>query len=139
MKQKFQRNLNSLERITHFIQAFVRQYRLTEDIKFAVELVVEELFTNMIKYYPESNAEIAIDLTKSKDKLILTLTDFNAHPFDITHVPEYDTAAPLNKRPIGKLGIHLIKKYMDDIHFEYQNKMTKLTLVKYLRDLHVRN
>jgi serine/threonine-protein kinase RsbW len=137
MKEKFQRNLNSLERITQFIQSFVRQNGLSDDIKFAVELVVEELFTNMIKYYPESNAEIVIKLTKSKEKLILTLTDFNIHPFDITRVPEYDTAAPLDKRPIGKLGIHLIKKYMDDIHFEYQNKVTKLTLVKYLRDLHV--
>lgn len=139
MREKFQRNLNSLDRITHFIQSFIRQYRLTNDVKFAVELVVEELFTNMIKYYPESSAEIAIDLTKIKDKIILTLTDFNTLPFDITQVPEYDTTAPLDKRPIGKLGIHLIKKYMDDIQFEYQDNVTKLTLVKYLRNLHVRN
>ncbi|MEJ2634792.1 MAG: ATP-binding protein [Calditrichia bacterium] len=139
MKKKFQRDFSSLEQMCSFIQSFVHRNGLNEEIRFAIELVVEELFTNMLKYCPGCMGDIEIGLSKRKNEIVLTVKDFNSQPFDPTQAADYDATVPLSKRPTGKLGIHLIKKYMDDINCEYKNNMNKLTLTKILRKTHVRN
>lgn len=128
MQKKFKRDVNSLESIYKFITEFVARNKLDAALIFSINLVLEELFINMVKYHPENPNEILIELAKYPDKIAVTLTDFDVDHFDIGQVEEYDRTQSLNDRPVGGLGIHLVKKIADRIDYEYKNRTSKIKL-----------
>jgi anti-sigma regulatory factor (Ser/Thr protein kinase) len=76
-------------------------------------------------------------MSRKKDRIILTFTDFNVEKYDINQTEKYDTHQPLKERPVGKLGIHMVKKLMDKVEYRYKNHNSTITLVKYVRDGYV--
>lgn len=137
MHTKFKRNIGSLEEIYRCIIAFIKQNDLDDAMLFTINLVIEELFVNMVKYNPDSSSDILIDLIKENKKIVITLIDTNAEPFDITQFKTYDHTQSLEERPIGGVGIHLINKMMDKVDYEYKDGNSIITLTKYLEDKHV--
>jgi len=53
-------------------------------------------------------------------------------PFDPTQAPVVDTSLPLEKKPIGGLGIHLIRRAMDEMSYRRQANRNVLRMVKRL-------
>jgi anti-sigma regulatory factor (Ser/Thr protein kinase) len=98
---------------------------------------VEEIFTNMVKYNLKSKKEISVELSKKGENLFITFTDCNGKPFRLESSAPYNTGLPLEERPVGKLGIHLVKKYIDDIQYEYTDGRSTITFKKKLKDTHV--
>lgn len=133
MEKKFKRNINSLENIFEFLGEFVARHKLNKSISFAINLAVEELFTNMVKYRVGNPHEILIELKKDTNKVIVALTDYEVEPYDIKQAKAYDPTQPLEDREAGGVGIHLVKKFMDDIDYEYQNGTSKITLIKIIK------
>ena len=134
MGKKFKREINSLDQVFEFVNNFVRSKRIDESILFSLSLVVEEIFTNMVKYNSQSNEDILISLKKLESRLIVTLTDFDAEPFDITKTKEVDVRQPLENRKVGGLGIHLVKRMVDKLSYEHKGRESKVTLIKYLEN-----
>ena len=129
MNKKFPRNLDSLENIYGFITGFVSIAELDKHLHFQIDLVVEELFTNMIKYDHDKLGGIELKLERRNNRLIITMTDFNVHRFDPTRTQPYNINSDLKSRPVGKLGIHLIKQIVDRIEYCYldNNSIIKMT------------
>ena len=96
-------------------------------------LVIEELVTNCIKYGYDDSAEhiIEIELKLSANEMKLTVTD-DGHPFNPLELPEPDTNLPVEDRPIGGLGIHLLRKMSDHIDYVRDDGKNRLTLRKSL-------
>jgi len=136
MQAEFNRDIESLKDIFSFIQSFMDKEKLDQDLESPLNLVIEELFTNMLKYNPGNKKKIEIDLKKEDDRISIILTEFDVEPFDIRTVAEYNARQELKKRPEGKVGLHLVKKYVDDIDYEYNNRISKIRLIKNLRTLH---
>jgi anti-sigma regulatory factor (Ser/Thr protein kinase) len=132
MEKKFKRELSALDDIFAFINEFMNTNKIDEAAGFAINLAIEELFTNMVEHNPRGAKDISIGLEREKNKLIITLIDFDAAPFDITKTKEVDTNQALEERPIGGLGIHLVKKMVDEIKYEYVNRESKIILTKNL-------
>lgn len=132
MDKKFKRDLNSLDGIFKFINEFSAKTGLDESVVFTINLVVEELFTNIVKYTSENSNEILLQLKKNEDDLIIHLTDFDVDPFDITKTAEVDTKQSLEERRVGGLGIHLVKQMIDKIEYEYKDRQSKIILIKHL-------
>lgn len=132
-QKKFKRHINSLEIIFDFIGEFVARHKLDESISFAINLAVEELFTNMVKYHADNPHDILIDLSKDANKVIVALTDYEVAPYDIKQAKVYDSTQPLAEREAGGVGIHLVKKFMDKIDYEYQDGTSKITLIKIIK------
>ena len=132
MQNEFKRDINSLKQIFLFVKFFISEEQLDTDIISPINLVIEELFTNMVKYSSDNPNKILLELTRDIDQVTIVLTDFDVEPFDIRHATEYDTNQTLKKRPIGKIGLHLVKKYVDDINYQYRERTSKITLTKYL-------
>lgn len=132
MQRRFPRSLDSLEKIFDFVEAFFQTQSIDESHSLAVNLIIEELFTNMIKYSKESTEDVSIELDTGKEGLVITLTDFDVEPFDITQTKEVDIDRPLEERTPGGLGIHLVKKMTDSISYEYKDRQSKITLIKRL-------
>jgi len=134
MDKKFKRDLNSLDGIFKFINEFSAKTGVDESVVFTINLVVEELFTNIVKYTSESTDEILLELRKNENKLIIYLTEFDVEPFDITKTAEVDTQQSLEERRVGGLGIHLVKQMMDKIEYEYKDRQSKIILTKHLEN-----
>ena len=132
MAKKFKRDLKSLDEIFKFINEFSAKTGVDESVVFTINLVVEELFTNMVKYTSENSNEILLELKKNADDLIIHLTDFDVDPFDINKTAEVDTKQSLEERRVGGLGIHLVKQMMDKIEYEYKDRQSKIILIKHL-------
>lgn len=132
MEKYFRRATNSLEGIFAFLQEFATAEGLDESVTYVMNLVVEELFTNMVKYSPNGSAEIPISLTLDADRLIMRLVDRDVAEFDITKAKKANTELPLEERKPGGLGLHLIKHMVDEIEYQYRDSSSVITITKKL-------
>lgn len=134
MENTFKREIESLDKIFDFITDFSEQNDLDTGIVFTLNLIIEELFTNMVKYHISNPHKVFISLIKNEDILTIVMIDYDVEPFDPTKVKEYDENMPLEDRTPGKLGTHFLKKMMDTIEYEYKDRKSKITLTKNLRN-----
>ncbi len=137
MDKKFKRDISSLDDIFQFIAKFITSNKINDANSYYLNLAIEELFTNLVKYNADIPDPILIDLSKTSDSLVIEITDKSDKPFDINKAAEYDTKQSLEKRPIGGVGLHLIKKMFDETKYEFHDKRSKITLVKFLRGTNV--
>ena len=97
-------------------------------------LVIEELVTNCIKYGYDDDAAghiIEVEMELSATELVLTVTD-DGHAFNPLALPEPDTSQPVEERPIGGLGLHLLRKMADRMDYARADGKNRLTLRKSL-------
>lgn len=132
MEKLFKRTFESLEEVFDFLDAFVKANGIGRDAAYTINLAVEELFTNMVKYNPDNANDISISIQRTNNDLSVTLLDSDAEPFDITQTAEVDITQTLAERRAGGLGIHLIKKMVDHLEYEYNNRQSRITLIKRL-------
>jgi len=94
------------------------------------QLALEEACTNVAKYaYPGKDGTIHIVARVHGDRLVLIIED-EGIPFDPTTHIMARSQADTKDRPVGGLGIHLIRCYVDGMSFEFLDGKNALTLVK---------
>ena len=130
MERRFGRTMGVLEDIFAFVAGFAAQNGLSDSVAFKLNLAIEELFVNMVKHNPGGCQDVLISLARDADRLIISVTDFDVEPFDITKADAYDKDQPLDKRPVGRLGIHLVKSLVDGINYQYTDRQSRITLIK---------
>jgi anti-sigma regulatory factor (Ser/Thr protein kinase) len=133
MRKNFKRALSALEEVFLFLDDFAANNDLDPATILNIRLVVEEMFTNIIKYSTSSQKKITIDISLTGQVLQLQLIDKDGQPFDPTRSGEYNSKQTLEERPIGKVGLHLVKNLTDDISYEHKNGQTILTIKKLLK------
>jgi len=137
MEESFRRELGSLESIFAFLQRFAARHGLDESVCYTLNLVVEELFTNMVKYSPDGHPRIVIMINREDERLVIRLRDRDVERFDITRVDTGVVEQPPELRRPGGLGLHLIREMVDEIHYQYENRESRITIVKNLEERHV--
>ncbi len=131
MQRSFKRTLASLEPMFEFTGDFAGRHRLGDDDRFALNLVVEELFTNMVKYGGGAD-EVSIDLDVLDGDLSILMIHAGADRFDPTSSGEVNPESPLEKRMPGGIGLHLVRNVMDSVSYEYRDGAAHLRLTKHL-------
>lgn len=104
------------------------------DLAFSVNLCLEELITNVIVHGLKGAADrfMQVQLIISDDWLEILLRD-DAPRFDpFMQAPEPDLDLNINERPIGGLGVHMVKKLMDEVHADYDGAGNVIVLRKRL-------
>ena len=123
--------INELTRVAGFLEKLGEEWGFPMTLILSLNLVLEEALTNIILYGfdDERTHTIEICFNKNGDKLSITIID-DGHVYDPTLKAEPDITLSSEERPVGGLGIFLIKKIMDKV--EYKRKMDKnyLTLSK---------
>lgn len=134
MEKTFPRNIDSLDSIFAFIDQFFAGEAINPGLRPVINLTVEELFVNMVNYNQGGDAEIRIRMERSDGELVASLTDFNVERFDPTQRPDVDITLPLEERMPGGLGIHLVRKMVDSLDYEYANRESTITIRKALQE-----
>lgn len=104
------------------------------DLAFSVNLCLEELITNTILHGLKGAADrfIHVQINISDEWLEILLKD-DAPPFDpFMQAPKPNLDLDVNERPIGGLGVHMVKKLMDDVHADYDGSGNLIVLLKRL-------
>ena len=97
----------------------------------SLNLALEEAVVNVMSYaYPsETMGSVNIEAIANERLLKFIISDWGT-PFDPTAEKEVDTTLSAEDRPIGGLGIHLVRQIMDSINYERTDGMNVLTLCK---------
>lgn len=130
MHKNFVRSYDSLKEIYNFTEAFFQAENVAEATRYPVHFAMEELFTNMVKYNPGNNHDIRLQVEKNDDHVTVTITDFDVEAFDVTAARRVDTESPLADRPVGGLGLHLIRHMVDTLNYHYANRQSQITFTK---------
>ena len=131
MSAEVARDIAALPEVMQLVDAFFATTAADPTVRFPIELALEEVFMNVVKYNSVGKGRIRIDLGIDAQDVVVSVTDFDAPRFDpVKDAPEVDTAAPLDRRDPGGLGIHLVKKMMDRIEYSHRNRTGTITLHK---------
>lgn len=129
MEQKFKRSFDELKNIVTMTEALFQQEGLQPELRHVVDLATEELFVNMVTYDTETDKEILIQMKPHDHGVEVSLTDYDVERFDPTSAGPVDIDAPLDERTPGGLGLYLVLKMVDSIHYEYRNRQSKITFI----------
>lgn len=122
-------NLDSLELITASVEEIGEKEDWEPDLTFKINLVLDELTTNIVKY-GGLVSEIEISLC-SEDKVVTVEIIDNGRSFDpLTDAPEPDIDAPLSERRIGGLGVYFVRSMMDDLQYRREHGKNHLAFTK---------
>ncbi len=105
---------------------------LSPKVLYALNLVLDEWLTNLISYAyePDTRHVIHVVLHAGDDKVVLEVKD-DGTPFNpLTQAPEAPTTGTVEDRPIGGLGLHLLKSLMDEVNYESIEGWNTLRLTK---------
>lgn len=132
IERRFRREFRSLEPIVSFVNEFLGAHGIREDEAFDVHLIIEELFTNMVKYSRESQEDIAIGLDWVPPVLTVRLRDFDVSAFDVTrHMPR-DLDRPIEERRRGGLGLRIVREIADGLDYHWADRVSTITVTKRL-------
>ena len=134
MEREFKRELSALDEIFRFTDEFASACKLSEDLIYSVQLVVEELFTNFVRHNQGGRERIWIALDREASRLMIRLKDFDVPPFQ-PRISDFPSAqSPLRERKAGGLGLPLIANRVDDLRFEHANGELCVTAILHMED-----
>lgn len=101
------------------VRLFLNGHGVDNNAIYAIEMVIEEIATNAIKYsfISAEKGTITIEASATPSQVDLIMED-SGDAFDPTEAPDPDVNRALEDMPIGGLGIHLVRELTDG--FEYQ-------------------
>jgi serine/threonine-protein kinase RsbW len=132
MKRRFEKSTRSLAELFSFLEEGLAAENAGPRVGYAVNLAVEELFTNMVRHSPGGRNEVTIDFEREGDRILVTMVDEGVDEFDVTRKPDADTSLPLEKRQVGGLGIYLVKHMVDEVRYRHENRSNIITIMKRL-------
>ena len=88
----------------------------------------------MVKYSPGGDAFVRMDMAAIAGGVEVALTDYDVEHFDVTKAPDVDIGMPIERRKPGGLGLHLIRRLVDSMDYEYakESRQSRITFRKTL-------
>jgi len=130
MERRFQRDLSSLPELSRFVADFLTHHGLSPSNAYDLDLILEELFTNVLKY-GSGKDEVLVGLTRDDSMITIAVREFDAaKAYDITRAPEPDLTRPIADRKVGGLGIHMVRQLAETIRYEYKDRVSTTTITK---------
>ncbi len=124
-------SLDELDQLCQNLETFGKKFGLSKKLIFEINLALDELFTNIISYGFKDNQEhtIKVTLTPQNDELCLCIED-DGKPFNPIDFETPNVSCSVEECKIGGLGIHIMKKLMDEVCYERCGDKNVLNLKK---------
>jgi anti-sigma regulatory factor (Ser/Thr protein kinase) len=127
MQKEYERSFDEISAIVADTEQFFEDENIDPSLRMKVDLSLEELFVNMVTYDTETDRNILIEMNPVKNGIEVRITDFDVDRFDPTEARDVNVDAPLIDRIPGGLGLFLVLKMADSIHYEYQDRASTIT------------
>ena len=119
-----------LEEIIALTEGELEKVDCPMKIMVQISIAVEEIFVNIAHYaYPDGNGTMTYKLETDTSSVKITFIDAGI-PFDPLSKPDPDISLSADERPIGGLGIYMVKKSMDDVRYANVDGKNILTICK---------
>jgi anti-sigma regulatory factor (Ser/Thr protein kinase) len=121
------------QRLLNELETFARTHDLAATVRQAADLALEEHLTNVIRYgYEGAQLQpIVVRFELERGYFAIEVAD-EGKPYDPLKRPDVDTSIPLEDKPVGGLGIYLIRKFMDEVKYRREGNKNILTMRKRL-------
>lgn len=122
IRRAFARTFDSLPQMVEFTAELFARLAIDPRHRPTADLVIEELFTNMVKYGTGSAMPVELAFEPLPRGVRIVLVDRDVDAFDIRRSREVDIHAPIEERVPGGLGLHLIRRMASSIDYDYDPK-----------------
>ncbi len=124
---------SELQRLASELERFAQNHRIPEPDVHAVSLSLDEVITNTIAYgYDDQGAhDIRVRLTLANGRLSAEVED-DGRPFNPLTAPKPDLTSGVEDRPVGGLGIHLVRSLMEQVDYHRESGKNHLIMSKRL-------
>jgi len=129
---QFAAKFEFLDEIRDYVGNIARESGFGNKDVYNIQLATDEAASNIIEHAYENRSDGILELSCSvqADTIKIILID-HGEPFDPSEIPLPDLKADLADRKIGGLGIFLMRKLMDEVHYESNaDKSNTLTMIK---------
>jgi len=111
-------HLRELPKMAEQVSAWCEENAVPAAAAFHVNLALDEIVSNVIRYgwNDAGEHEIHVRLSRTKDEVRIEVED-DAAPFNPLEVPAVNVNLSVEERPVGGLGIHLVRQVMDDLDY----------------------
>jgi sigma-B regulation protein RsbU (phosphoserine phosphatase) len=124
-------DIATIPQLNEFIDTVAEEVGLDMSLTMSLNLALEEAVVNVMDYaYPEGQrGDVDIEVTADQQWLTFVISD-TGMAFDPTAKEDVDTTLSAEERPIGGLGIFLVRQLMDVIDYKREGNKNVLTLRK---------
>jgi len=121
--------VDEVPRLVTAVESFGASAGLSDALRFRLMLALDEVVTNIVRHAVDDDDvhEITIAIAADCGVVTVVVTD-GGRPFDPHTVPPADVHAPLEHRPIGGLGMHLVRSLAQDMTYQRMDDRNVLTL-----------
>lgn len=128
-----QNELSELDRLHAIVENFGKVHDLQKKTIFEINLVLEEIFTNIVSYGHGDEKQHQVQFfLECDDKSIRALIEDDGVAFNLLEAEPVELNTGLDKRSVGGLGIHLIRNTMDEVTYKRVGAKNVVTLRKNL-------
>jgi len=124
--------VDNLDQVLDFVNGVLEENDCDMKTQVSIAVSVEEIFVNIASYAyapGEGSATIELEILKDPRALSIVFKDSGV-PYDPLAKKDPDITLSAEERPIGGLGIYMVKKSADRISYEYKDNQNILTFVK---------
>ena len=124
---------SEIARVNAAFAAFADAHALAASVRRSVHVAIDELLSNTIMhgFTGREGGEVTVEAVLRADRVCVTLTDDGA-PFDPLAEAAPDTTLTAQERRIGGLGIHLVRRIMDEVSYQRQADRNVVVMTKRL-------
>lgn len=129
---QFVAKFENLDEIRDFVGVIAREAGFRDRDVYNIQLATDEAASNIMEHAYEgvTDGMLEISCGMDGDAIRIVFVD-HGDPFDPSDVPAPDLSADLSDRKIGGLGIYLMHKLMDEVHYQSDSgKNNTLTMIK---------
>jgi sigma-B regulation protein RsbU (phosphoserine phosphatase) len=121
--------ISEIPRINAAFNAFSGQHGLAQAVAGKVNVILDELLTNIVSYAYRDEAEHEISIRAELSESLLRLTiDDDGVPFNPFLEAAPDTSLAMDEREAGGLGIHLVRSMVDEVSYQRRIDGNSVTL-----------
>ena len=123
--------VSEITKLNAFVQSATTAIHMENQLAHKIKLAVEEAVTNCIEYaYPaDTIGDVTVAVEADDTTIRFIITDAGAN-FDPTNVSKADTTLSVDERPVGGLGVFLVRNLMDSINYERRDGKNILRMEK---------
>jgi len=122
-------DLTQLQPLANRIDVALAPHGLPESVTFGVHMAFDEIFSNAVKYAGNESCSVqfAVAILLSANSVILEM-EYDGVAFNVLEVPPPVLDLPLQQRPVGGLGLHLVRQWVDEVEYRHENGRNILRL-----------